>query len=84
MGFRIHFFVSVGFWFTVELATSLLFFSLNCIIVIKETFLGVVGYPLAAFHRCILLGRSPALQHFYFTLCGISLCYFNFGKEIFV
>ena len=39
------------------------------------------GYPLAFLHRLLLYGKSPWLQHLYFTLCGIAICYFNFGES---
>jgi len=42
-----------------------------------------VGYPLAMCHRYFLYGRSPNMQHIFFMICGLSLCYFNFGKPDF-
>ena len=38
------------------------------------------GYPLALFHRYFLYGSSETLQNIYFTLSGLGICYFNFGK----
>jgi len=40
-----------------------------------------VGYPLAMVHRQFFYGRSPNVQHIFFTICGLSLCYFNFGTS---
>ncbi|XP_063410218.1 lysophospholipid acyltransferase 5-like isoform X1 [Mytilus trossulus] len=40
------------------------------------------GYPLAFLYRSFIFGRSPNIQHIYFTICGISLCYFNYGTDV--
>ena len=51
----------------------------HAILVIVYCF-SLLGYPLAFLHRFLLYGKSPWQQHLYFTVCGIAICYFNFGK----
>ncbi|CAG2200843.1 LPCAT3 [Mytilus edulis] len=46
------------------------------------TFQDEQGYPLAFLYRSFIFGRSPNIQHIYFTICGISLCYFNYGTDV--
>ncbi|XP_077511740.1 lysophosphatidylcholine acyltransferase 3 protein nessy isoform X1 [Amblyomma americanum] len=43
----------------------------------------LAGYPLALIHRNFLLGKSPNAQHFYFALCGLVLCCFNYGFAVY-
>ena len=37
---------------------------------------------LALIYRSFIHGRAANVQHIYFTLCGLGLCYFNFGKNM--
>lgn len=39
----------------------------------------LLGYPLAFLYRRCFLGKAPKMQHLFFTVCGLWLCYFNFG-----
>ncbi|GBL99126.1 Lysophospholipid acyltransferase 5 [Araneus ventricosus] len=41
------------------------------------------GYPLALFHRHVLFGTAPIVQHVFFTICGITLGFYNYGFDIF-
>ncbi|KAK6638461.1 hypothetical protein RUM43_006728 [Polyplax serrata] len=41
----------------------------------------LLGYPIAFFHRKYLYGKAPNLQHIYFIVCGLGLCYFNYGWD---
>lgn len=41
-----------------------------------------IGYPLALLYRSVVLGKSASIQHIFFTLCGLSICYFNYGFDI--
>lgn len=42
----------------------------------------LLGFPLAFFHRCYVINCTPSMQHVYFSLCGITLGYFNYGCDI--
>ncbi|XP_067142730.1 lysophospholipid acyltransferase 5-like [Centruroides vittatus] len=42
----------------------------------------LLGFPLALVHRCYVINLSPSMQHVYFTFCGISLGYFNYGWDV--
>ncbi|XP_064611109.1 lysophospholipid acyltransferase 5-like [Liolophura sinensis] len=41
-----------------------------------------LGYPLAFIYRQLLFGKRPEIQHIYFSLTGLALCYFNFGGDL--
>lgn len=43
----------------------------------------LAGYPLALVHRNLFLGKTPLLQHTYFTVCGLALCFFNYGIDVY-
>ncbi|CAL1281965.1 unnamed protein product [Larinioides sclopetarius] len=38
-----------------------------------------VGYPLALFYRHVLFGTAPVIQNLFFTLCGITIGFYNYG-----
>lgn len=40
-----------------------------------------IGYPLGLLHRNFLYGRTPWIQHTYFTMCGLAIAWFNFGMH---
>ncbi|XP_059815480.1 lysophospholipid acyltransferase 5-like [Hypanus sabinus] len=39
----------------------------------------ILGYPFAFFHRWLLLGRGAHLVHYYNSMLGLWIAYFNFG-----
>ncbi|XP_077998683.1 lysophospholipid acyltransferase 5-like [Glandiceps talaboti] len=43
----------------------------------------LLGYPLAAFQRAFLHGKSPLLHHIYFIVIGLFLAQFNYGQDSF-
>lgn len=48
----------------------------NSIIIVIE----FSGLPIALFHRYTLYGKSPILQHLFFSISGILICYWNYGN----
>lgn len=38
------------------------------------------GLPIALLHRYTLYGKSPVRQHLFFTICGLLICYWNYGN----
>ncbi|EEC04873.1 complement c3f, putative [Ixodes scapularis] len=43
----------------------------------------LAGYPLALVHRNFFLNKNPVSQHLYFTVCGLLLCCFNYGFNVY-
>ncbi|CAN8004873.1 unnamed protein product, partial [Ixodes hexagonus] len=43
----------------------------------------VAGYPLALVHRNLFLSKNAVSQHLYFTICGVLLCCFNYGLDVY-
>lgn len=42
----------------------------------------IAGYPIAAIYRKVIVNiETKALHHLFFAFCGLSLCYFNYGKD---
>ncbi|KAL7726711.1 hypothetical protein ACLKA6_012788 [Drosophila palustris] len=41
----------------------------------------LAGYPIAAIYHKYVVDRQKTLHHFYFALCGLSLCYYNNGTD---
>ncbi|XP_064545966.1 lysophospholipid acyltransferase 5 [Drosophila montana] len=42
----------------------------------------LAGYPIAAiYHKLIVNIQVKLLHHLFFAFCGMSLCYYNYGKE---
>ncbi|ALC45161.1 nes [Drosophila busckii] len=42
----------------------------------------LAGYPIAAIYRKYIVDQpSKPLHHIFFALCGISLCYYNYGVD---
>lgn len=42
------------------------------------------GYPLAVFyHKSGVFNLSKNLNHLFFAICGIIICYFNYGIEVY-
>ncbi|XP_011499110.1 PREDICTED: lysophospholipid acyltransferase 5 [Ceratosolen solmsi marchali] len=41
-----------------------------------------LGFPLALFHREILYGKNPTIQHYYFIICGLVLGFWNYEWSI--
>ncbi|KAH8307242.1 hypothetical protein KR044_008434, partial [Drosophila immigrans] len=41
----------------------------------------LAGYPIAAAYHKHVANRPKTLQHLYFALCGMTLCYYNYGKD---
>ncbi|TDG44010.1 hypothetical protein AWZ03_009559 [Drosophila navojoa] len=42
----------------------------------------IAGYPIAAIYRKLIVDlENKALHHLFFAFCGLSLCYFNYGKD---
>ncbi|KAH8408074.1 hypothetical protein KR222_008826, partial [Zaprionus bogoriensis] len=39
------------------------------------------GYPIAGAYHTYVADKSKNWQHTYFALCGLSLCYFNYGSD---
>lgn len=39
------------------------------------------AYPIAAIHRCYVRKLEAVFQHIFFALCGIGICYFNYGTD---
>ncbi|XP_013391427.1 lysophospholipid acyltransferase 5 [Lingula anatina] len=42
----------------------------------------LLGYPLAFIYRNFIFGKPSNVQHVFFALCGLWLCYFNFGFNV--
>ncbi|XP_061934978.1 lysophospholipid acyltransferase 5 [Apis cerana] len=43
----------------------------------------LVGFPIAFIHRYTLYGKYPIYQHIFFITCGVSICLWNFGFNLF-
>ncbi|XP_034171298.2 lysophosphatidylcholine acyltransferase 3 protein nessy [Osmia lignaria lignaria] len=43
----------------------------------------LLGLPIALFHRYTLYGKSPILQHLFFSISGILICYWNYEHNTF-
>lgn len=42
------------------------------------------GYPLAVFyHKSGVFNLSKNLNHLFFAICGLIICYFNYGIEVY-
>ncbi|KAL7734349.1 hypothetical protein ACLKA6_010686 [Drosophila palustris] len=41
----------------------------------------LAGYPIAAVYHKYIVDRQKTLHHLYFALCGLSLCYYNYGTD---
>ncbi|UYV68586.1 LPCAT3 [Cordylochernes scorpioides] len=41
----------------------------------------LIGYPFGLFYNKFLYGKSPNLQHIFFTLVGLFLNYYNYGAD---
>ncbi|XP_076233949.1 lysophosphatidylcholine acyltransferase 3 protein nessy [Calliopsis andreniformis] len=42
----------------------------------------LLGIPIAFLHRYTLYGKTPVYQHLFFTICGVLICYWNYGLAI--
>jgi hypothetical protein len=40
----------------------------------------LLGYPIAAFYRYFVYNKQPVIQHWFITLVGIALYWFNCGS----
>ncbi|KAH8371856.1 hypothetical protein KR093_009114, partial [Drosophila rubida] len=41
----------------------------------------LAGYPIAAAYLKHVIDKPKSLQHMYFALCGMTLCYYNYGND---
>ncbi|CAL1290862.1 unnamed protein product [Larinioides sclopetarius] len=50
---------------------------------LRLLFTVLIGYPLALFHRHVLFGTPPLIQHLFFIISGITLGFYNYGFDMF-
>ncbi|XP_033221131.1 lysophospholipid acyltransferase 5-like [Belonocnema kinseyi] len=42
----------------------------------------LLGFPFALIHRYSIYGKDPTTQHLFFTVCGLTLGYWNYAWSV--